>query len=333
MNLPPLKFWSGMLVVVSACVPAFAQVSNFDSLNGYTAGLETRLAGARALVTQFSDSDFKSHLVLSSHYVDREIGAAADRLKRNGDETTFTAGYNWAANDLYLGAAIATVKTTSDYVELNSPAPKPLEGNVDGDTLRGVVWAGSRWGKVSLGAVASFSQTSNDGVRRSDIGTSRADYDSTSATFGVRLAYTTEMSESLQVTPFAALSFASADADGFTEQGTSADRRILRDFSLKDDRAIVGVRLSAKESQWTPFGTIAWFSRLSGSGSSVSSSASNGSNLGTGFVPASNKNLFYVGAGLRGKLNDQWVADASLDYSKGGEEKQVGFSLAIRRLF
>ncbi len=333
MNLPHTKLGIGALLASFVCASAFAQVSNFDSLNGYTVGLETRLAGSRNLILRMDNADFQSNLIVTGSYIDRDIGAAADRLERSSNESSAMVGYNWANNGWRVGAAFATEQTSSDYVEINSPAPQPLRGSVDGDTYKGVFWAGAKWENFSLNAVASIGNSSNDGVRRSDIGTSRADYDSESMSFGVRFAYHSALGETVEFTPFAALNFASSDADGFAEQGTSPDRRILRDFSMKDNRLIVGARFSGKESSWTPFGTIAWMNRISDSGSNISSSASNGSNLGSGFVPSSSKNLFYFSAGMRGKLDEHWVLDGALDYSTGDEEKQFGVTLSVRRLF
>lgn len=333
MNLSHSKLGVGALFAAFACASAFAQVSNFDSLNGYAAGLETRLAGSRNLVLRMDNADFQSNVILAGSYLDRDIGAATDRLERSSNESSFMLGYNWAGNGWRAGAAIAADQTSSDYVEVNSPAPQPLRGSVDGDTFRGVFWVGTRLENFSINGVASFGNTSNDGVRRSDIGTSRADYDSDIASFGIRFAYHSSLGETVEFTPFAALNFASADADGFTEQGTSPDRRILRDFSMKDNRLIIGARFSGKESSWTPFGTIAWMNRISDSGSNISSSAINGSNLGSGFVPSASKNLFYFSAGMRGKLDENWVLDGALDYSTGDEEKQFGVALSVRRLF
>lgn len=333
MNFTQSKALTGLLLLALSAAGVSAQVSNFDSLNGYAAGVDTRLALSRGYLLRNPAAGATSNLFVNGSYTSRDVDAATDSMERSTDAQSFMVGYNWRLEGWSFGVGLVAESTSSDYVELNSPAPQPLRGSVDGDSFKGVVWAGFKLGQVDVGLHATAGSTSNDGVRRSDAGTSRAEFDSQDFSIGLRLSYTTQLSDTVVLEPFFGLNFASADSDGFAEQGTAPDRRILRDFKMRDDRIAAGVTISGKSGDWVPTATIAWLHRISDDGTTISSTASNGLNLGAGFAPSASDGVFLIGAGISGKLADRWRFDGTVDYSNGGDEEQFTLNLGVRREF
>lgn len=333
MNLPKSKTIIGLSLLALSATGLSAQVSNFDSLNGYAAGVDTRLALSRSYLLRAPASGATTNLFVNGSYTSRDVDAAADSMERSTDAKSILVGYNWALSGWNFGVGIAAETTSSDYVEINSPAPQPLRGSVDGDSFKGMAWAGFKLGQIDVNIHTAAGSTSNDGVRRSDSGTSRAEFDSQDFSFGVRFSYAMSLSENVSTTPFLGLNFASADNDGFAEQGTAPDRRILRDFKMRDDRLAVGATFSGKSGDWIPSATVAWLHRISNDGTKVSIAASNGTSLGTGFSPSASDGVFLIGAGLTGKLADHWRFDGAVDYMSGGEESQFTLNLAVRREF
>lgn len=333
MNLPKSKAIVSLLLLTLPAAGLTAQVSNFDSLNGYAAGVDTRLALTRSYLLRSPAAGTATNLFVHGSFTNRDIDAAADSMERSTDARSVMVGYNWALNGWNFGVGIAAETTTSDYIEINSPAPQPLRGSVDGDSFKGVAWAGFKLGQIDVNLHAAAGSTSNEGVRRSDAGTSRAEFDSKDFSIGVRFSHAMSLSENVNATPFLGLNFASADSDGFAEQGSSPDRRVLRDFKMRDDRLALGATFSAKSGDWIPSATIAWLHRISDDGTNISSTASNGSNLGSGFAPSASDGVFLIGAGISGKLADLWRFDGTVDYSSGGEEDQFTLNLSVRREF
>lgn len=333
MNLPQSKAALGLLLLVLSAAGVSAQVSNFDSLNGYAAGVDTRLALSRSYILRNPTAGATSNLFVTGTYTNRDVDASVDSMERSTDAQSFMVGYNWNGGTWNFGVGLVAETTSSDYVELNSPAPQPLRGSVDGDSFKGVVWAGFKAGKIDINLHATAGSTSNEGVRRSDAGTSRAEFDSQDTSFGIRFAYPTQLSETVAFEPFLGMNFATADNDGFAEQGTAPDRRILRDFKLRDDRFVIGATFAGKSGDWIPSVTIAWLQRTSDDGFSISSTASNGAGLGAGFAPSASDGVFYLAAGINGKLAEHWRFDGTVDYTTGDDESQFSLSLSVRRQF
>ncbi|MBI2514479.1 MAG: autotransporter outer membrane beta-barrel domain-containing protein [Opitutae bacterium] len=328
-----LKTLASLSFVAALSTAAFAQVSNFDTLNGYASGVDVRLARARAEMLRAGRAEGESNLVVSADYINRKVDAAVDSIERSAHGESGRVGYNWRFNEWSVGAAIGYGNIRTDYNEINSPAPVPLHGYVTATSTEGIVWVGYKSGAWRFSAVGAVGTTKNKGRRTSDAGSSFADYDSSDSSFGLTLSREIPVSDALVVEPFVGLSFASSSTDGFTEQGTSPDRRIVRDFSMDENRGAIGVRVAGRQSDWTPFASVAWLSRFSGGDSNISNTASNGSNLGVGFVPAASKGLVFVGAGLSGKLDDNWNVAGTIEYFAGGDERAFGLSLTVGRKF
>lgn len=333
MNFPPSKAAFGLLLLALSAAGVSAQVSNFDSLNGYAAGVDTRLSLSRSYLLRNPSAGATSNLFATASYTNRDVDAANDSMERSTDAQSFMVGYNWSRGTWNIGLGLVAETTSSDYVEINSPAPQPLRGSVDGDAFKGVVWAGFKLGQFDVNLHATAGSTSNEGMRRSDAGLSRAEFDSQDFSFGLRIAYPTQLGETVAFAPFVGMNFATADNDGFTEQGTAPDRRIIRDFKLRDDRLALGATFSGKGDGWVPSATIAWLHRTSGDGTSISSSAINGAGLGAGFAPSASDGVIYLAAGIRGKLAEHWLLDGSVDYTTGDDESQFSLSLSVRRQF
>jgi len=320
------------LLGASLAATALAQVSNFDTLNGYATAADSRLAQARYQVLRMGEFTGASNIVVSANYVSRDVDAAKDSIERKTRSENGLVGYTWKQADWYVGGGLGYDYTKSDYNEVRSPAPVPLHGNVYAKTTEFSAWAGVNTGWVQLAVSGSLGTTSNDGKRISDAGSSRADYDSKSSTFALRVSHNMSF-ESVVLDPFVGVSFASTDVDGFSEVGIAPDRRILRDFDLKENRFAFGARISGKQGDWIPSFTAAYLTRMSGGESGISNTASNGSNLGVGVVPEASNGLFYVGAGLTGKIDEHWMVSGTVDYTAGGDESQLGLNIRISRSF
>ncbi len=311
----------------------FAQISYFDCLNGYASGADTRLAFGRAEMLRAARLESASNLVFTGDYLDRTVDASQDSIERSGHGQNGRLGYNWQMNDWSFGAAVGYGDVRSNYKEINSPSPTPLRGNVDAKSTMGYVWASYSFSGWRLAAVGNIGATKNTARRTSDAGTSLADFDSSDRAFGLSLSHEYSFSDAMLVTPFVGLSFASSSADGFTEQGTAPDRRIVRDFSMDENRGAIGVRLSGKGATWQPFASAAWLARFSGGNSDIFTTALNGANLSVGRVTAASKGLFYVSTGLSGKLDEHWNCAGTIEYYSGGNERALGLALSVVRKF
>lgn len=333
MKTTTLRSAASLLFVVVASLPALAQVSNFDTLNGYTAGVENRVAQARSAMLRLGPADSQPNLTVTVSYLNRTLDATGDSIERDTKGDRGTVGYTWTRGDWSGGFGVATDFTKSDYREINSPAPKPLNGKVTTRALEGSAWVGVNFGAARVVVVGAVARSTNKGTRISDAGFSRADYDSRDRSLGLQVSYNMSPGENFSVQPFASISSATADADGFTEQGTAPDRRIVRDYSVRETFGALGARIAGTQGPWIPSVTVAWLNQFSDGNMRISSSAINGSNLGSGMVPGSAKNLFYLGAGLNGTVAERWLLGLDVQYFNGGEEKQFGLSVNLRRTF
>lgn len=321
------------LLVVLSSLPALAQVSNFDTLNGYTAGVENRVAQARSSVLRLGPAESEPNLTVTGSYLSRNLDATGDSIERDTKGDREMVELNWKRGDWSGGFGLAADYTKSDYREINSPAPTPLNGKVRTKAFEGSAWVGVNMGAARLVVVGATGRSSNKGTRISDAGFSRANFDSRDHSLGLQLSYHMTPGENLAVQPFASISTATADADGFTEQGTAPDRRIVRGYSIRETFGAVGARFAGRQGTWNPALTVAWLNQFSDGNMTISSSAINGSNLGSGTVPSASKNLFFIGAGLSGTVAERWLLGLDLQYFIGGQEKQFGVNASLRRTF
>ena len=321
------------LLAVALSSVASAQIDNFDSLNGYAAGLELRLNSEHQGFFELRTPKAGFAVGIEGSTINRDISPANDRLKRENQAQFYGLNASWGTETWNIGASIIQTDTSSDYLEINSPAPTPTSGTVDSDSLAGRVWLLYTSGDFSLTASLTSSSSDYTGSRRSDLGASSAKFDG-SGSFGlVKIAYDLSLSDKIAVTPFAGIIWAKAKADGFTEGGTAADRRIVGKFDTDESNAALGVRIGAKDGAWKPALTLGWLNELSSDAARISVKAINGFDLGVGSVPNASESMFYAGLQLQGDLDDNWSVRGSVDYFTGGDEQQTGFSLGIRRGF
>lgn len=312
---------------------ASAQIENFDSLNGYGAGLELRLATSQTELVNLRSPHAGWTVGLDGQYYSRDVSPAADRLKRDNSAHAFGLTSSWGTATWSLGATIGTYDAQSDYVEVNSPAPTPTNGEIDTSATTGDIWLVGTFGKLTADVSIGFSGANYKGTRRSDVGSSNAKFDGSGSTVALRFAYDYEVSSTVSLTPFVGIVWAKADADGFTEQGTAPDRRIVGDFSAKESDALFGLRLAGKSGAWRPALALGWFTELSSDPALLPIKAINGFDLGSGEIPNASKSLFYAGLQVDGQLDDNWSVRGAVNYFTGGDEEQTGFSLAITRGF
>ncbi len=333
-----MKFLSTKILVASLISAVTAtcvvgQVANFDSLNGYAAGVETRIVSNRETLVHVQNLNTLSGLTLSGQYIDRTIKATADRIERDTNGRSGTLGYGWNLGTWGMGIRLTADTTTSDYTEVRSPAPVPLHGVVDADTLAGQLWVGGNFGSWHVNLALGAGKTDHDGTRISDIGSSRASFDSTDKSVQFQVSYEHATTGKMAIRSMAGISNINAQADGFTETGTSPDRRIVRDFKARETMGLLGLQLAAKEGDWVPSVTVAWLHEFSENDTRITNSAINGANLGSGLVPNTAGDLFYANVRLDGRMSKDWVLSSELQYVKGGSEKQWGFQLGIKRVF
>lgn len=321
------------LLAVTLATLTSAQIDNFDSLNGYAAGVELRLNSEHQGFYQLRSPQEGFTMGVEGNSTSRDVSPAEDRLERENDSNYYGLNVSWGTDSWNIGASLVRTDSSSDYLEINSPAPTPTSGQIDSETTAGQFWVLFTSGEFTFSGGLTASSTEYDGTRRSDLGASSASFDG-SGTFGfVKMTYDVSVSNNMVLTPFGGIIWASADADGFTELGTAADRRIVGDFTSDETNLAVGLRLSAKEGQWKPSITVGWLNELSADPAKISIKAINGFDLGVGTVPNASDSLFYVGLGLEGQLDDSWSVRGSVDFFTGGDEEQTGFSLGIRREF
>lgn len=323
----------GSVVSLALATSAFAQVSNFDSLNGYAAGLEARVAGNREALFRAPAVTNLAGLTVGGQYTDREIDAARDRIERDTQASSVSLGYGWKVSEWVVGVGVAFDSSSSDYTEVNSPAPTPLHGAVESDTWSAQLWTGGNLGAIAVQAALGFGQGEHDGSRVSDIGSSTASFDSDDVFFRLQFSYDHAVSEGVLLQPFAGFSYIKADADGFTEVGTAPDRRIVGDFSARETMGNLGVRLAGRQGRWVPSATVAWLREFSANETTLGISAINNTPIGSGVVPNTGKSFFFASVRLDGRLQDGWTIGTEVNHLSGGDEKQWGLQLAITKSF
>ena len=308
-----------------------AQINNFDSLNGYAAGLELRLSSRHADLTDLRSPKAGWTLNLEGDFVGRDIDPESDRLKRDNKSQQYALVAGWGTEVWNIGATVGITNAKSDYEEINSPAPVPTTGSVDTEGVSGRLWAVRQMGAFTFDAALGMAETSYDGVRKSDVGTSTADFDGND-TFGyLRLAYDWAVTDSVLIVPFAGMVWVDSEADGFTEAGNAPDRRIVGDFSTSESNAVFGAKITAAGGAWKPYLALGWFTELSSDQAVLSVKAINGFDLGQGAVPNASDSLFYASLGVDGDLADGWQVRGSVDFYSGGDEEQTGIRLSLGR--
>ncbi len=324
---------AGIAIAFTFTVSSFAQVGNFDNLNGYASGLETRLATMRDPLVRVGPASDDNGVALSGNYLDRKIAAAFDRIERNTNGSGATLNYGWSEKIWNVGLAVSSDYTTSDYKELKSSAIIPLHGQVKSRTTSGLARAGTTQGAWNINVFAGTGSTNHDGTRISDAGSSSASFRSRDYTLGIQTSYDVALTDTVNLTPFGSLAHLTANADGFTEMGTAPDRRIISAFSSRESLGTVGARLVAKQGNWIPSLTIACMHEFSPRSIAMVNSAIDGSNLGSGFVPETATNLFLANVRVEGELAKNWFAGAQVQFLDGGDERQWTLHLTVRRTF
>ncbi len=319
-RIPSSRLFAFALLTVAISSGLPAQVSNFDTLNGYASGVETQVALSRHDLVGLDNSLIAATgIVASTGYLSREIDRGDDSFSREADGATGLIGYNWKKANWNFGIGVGGARIKTSYSEVNSPAPTPIHGTVEASTVQGRAWVGVEAGNFRMSVAGAIDNTSNDGTRVNDAGTSKANYDSEGGSFAVRISYEIPMNDAVSAQPFIGLSKATSDTDGFTEQGTAPDRRILQAFSVDESYGVAGVRVSGRQGNWIPHATVAWLEHLSGSDATIRSSAINGSNLGAGLSKSSSAGQFYFGAGISGTV-ERFRAGADLGYFTSDRE-------------
>ncbi|GAB5562688.1 MAG: hypothetical protein SynsKO_43350 [Synoicihabitans sp.] len=325
----------GLAAGVSALLgsSAFAQINNFDSLNGYAAGSERRLSSRNSEFTNLRAPRAGFTIGVDTRYSDRSVDPARDRLRRNSDTQEFKVDASWGTESWAIGAVVGFTDAKSNYEEIDSPAPSPTTGTVDGNGTSARAFLVGRSGLFTFEGSLGFADVSYDGTRNSDIGSSVADYDGSDSFGFVRIAYDWTFNDSVLLKPFAGVVWVESDADGFTEMGTSPDRRIVGGFSTSETNAVIGTKITAQSGNWKPFLTLSWFNELSTDSAELSIRAINGFDLGTGVVPNSSTSLFHARLGVNGDLENGWKMDGSVEIYTGGDQEETGFRLAVSRSF
>ena len=324
---------AGLALILAGALSASAQVSNFDALNGYATGMETRMARLRDATLRSTAAESESAMTVSVGYLNRKLSAAKDSLERNAKGENGQFGVSWNKSDWELGLTIGTESITNDYNEVHSPSPTPLHGKVKATTTNVAVEGGFKAGSLRIIVSGSLAASTYSGTRISDAGSSHVDYKGDDHSLGLRIPYEIKVSEAYVFEPYAAVSLLKGSVDGFTEQGTAPDRRIVKSFTQDLTYGAIGLRFAGKQSEWTPSATVALFDRLSGGDTSINNSAINGANLGVGKVPQISSSQLYVGAGLEGKIADHWRLGFEAAYVSGGSEKEFTARLNLRRSF
>ncbi|WP_221031121.1 autotransporter outer membrane beta-barrel domain-containing protein [Actomonas aquatica] len=310
-----------------------AQIDNFDSLNGYAAGLEMRLTNWHSDLSTLRSPAQGWTVSVDGEHFERDVDPATDRLKRDNSGQQFALNIGWGTTEWNAGVSVGMTDASSDYEEINSPAPVPTTGSVDTEGVSGRLWVVGKVGAVTIDAALGMAETSYDGIRNSDIGSSMAEFDG-SDTFGyVRASYDWAVSDSIVIVPFAGLVWVDSDADGFTEQGTSPDRRIVGDFSTSESNAVFGATIMAAKGNWKPYLTLGYFTELSSDAAVLSVQAINGFDLGQGVVPNASESLFHASLGVDADLGEGWALRGSVDFYTGGDEEQTGLRLSVGRSF
>ena len=317
------------VLACSSPLTVLAQISNFDSLNGYSAGLENRLINTRDRMMDDIRVSDQTRYHFSYRYVDREIDPVTERIRREMDGSGARLGMDWSFGDWALGLDIDYDRVSTDYLELNSPSPIPTSGTIKSRGYQLAANLRGASGNFRYGVGAGWGKTDHDGTRQSDIGLSSADYDSDEYFGFIRVEYLFILTDGVVIAPFAGISSMRVKADGFEESGTAADRRIVSDFSTRETLGTIGIRYDGEWGRVRPSLTLAWIEALDSNDFELGISASNGTPLGVGIVEAPYSGLFHIGAGLRIDLGNDWSLTPSARYQTGGDESAWNVQVGI----
>lgn len=329
MNMRKLFVLAGFLL---SALGASAQISNFDSLNGYTAGMENRLTLIRDRGLSPLASVSESEASFRFSYVDQKIDPVSERIRRDMNSSQYQAGYQWSAGTWALGLNVNYDRTTTDYMELESPSPTPTSGRIKGDGYQLGVHAQGALDAFHFGVEVGFGKSDYDATRRSDAGSSTADYDSDGSFATLRLEYHILFDNGWSLVPFGSVTTARIKSDGFAEQGTAPDRRIIQDFSIREHFGIFGLSFVANQGTVRPSFSLAWIERFSSSDFEIASTASDGSNLASGIVLFPYSGILAARAAVDFQLAEDWLLSPEFRYLSGGDETswRAGFGLSYR---
>lgn len=322
-----------LFLALSFPLAGLAQIDNFDSLNGYSAGLENRLVNTRdRLINEVKISDQPIYH-LSYRYVDRKIDPVTERIRRQMDGSGARLGVNWSFTNWSLGFDVDYDRVSTDYLELNSPSPVPTGGTIKSTGYQLAANLAGFAGDFRYSVGAGWGKADHDGTRVSDIGLSRADYDSDEYFAYLQVEYQFVLTDNAVLTPFAGLSTMRVNGDGFEEMGTAADRRIVSDFKTRETLATIGVRLAGDWGSVRPSLSLAWIKSVSSDDFELGIAAINGTALGVGKVNTPYSSLFHAGLGFQIDLGNNWSLTPQAHYQKGGDETLWTFQLSLAHGF
>lgn len=307
----------------------FGQIANFDSLNGYSAGMENRLVNTRdRMMDDVRVSDQTSYQ-FEYRYMDREIDPVTERIRREMDGSGARLGFDWGFDGWSLGLDVDYDRVSTDYLELNSPSPIPTSGTIKTRSYQLAANLSGAAGDFRYTVGAGWGKSDHDGTRQSDVGLSSASYDSDEYFGFVRAEYLFLLTDGVVIAPFVGLSSMRVKADGFEETGTAADRRIVSDFSTRESLGTIGIRIDGEWGRVRPSFTVAWIEALSSNDFEMAVQASNGTPLGVGVVQSPYSGLFHSSVGLRIDLDNGWSLNPSAHYQTGGDETAWNLRLGI----
>ncbi|MCC5833390.1 MAG: autotransporter outer membrane beta-barrel domain-containing protein [Opitutales bacterium] len=318
---------------VLGALAADAQISNFDSLNGYTSGIENRLTLVRDRGLEPIRSVSESEFYFNLGYMDQKVDPVDERIRRDMSSSQAMIGYQWSQGTWAFGLNLNYDRTNTDYTELDSPSPTPTSGRVKGTGYQLALHTQSSVGVFHFGLEAGLGKADYDATRRSDAGSSTADFDSDGSFATLRLEYHLGFENGWTMIPFAAFTTARMKADGFAEAGGSPDRRVIQDFSIREHLGLFGVSFRADWGNVRPLFSVAWIERLSSDDFELTSTAPGGSNLASGTVQFPYSGLLAIQVAFDFDLSQNWQLTPEIRFLSGGDETSWRTGLGLRYHF
>lgn len=321
------------LFLVALPFSGMGQISNFDSLNGYSSGMENRMTIVRDRGLDFLSFSTATETSLKVRYVDHQVDPVDERILRESDGSGIRAGFQWGLGNWAVGLDLDYESVTTNYRELDSPSPTPSSGYLKGEGYQVAASAMMHLDAWRIGFEAGFGNADFDGIRQSDAGVSAADFDSDETFASARVAYFIDLDNQWIVIPFVAYATSRMKTDGFSETGTAPDRRIVESFRIREHLGILGVRFKADWGSVRPHFSVSWIERLSGDDFRIGSTASDGSNHGIGLVETPYSGMYAIQIGFDFDLGEGWVFHPEVRYLDGGDETNWSLRAGIAYRF
>lgn len=316
------------------CLPIVGrgQIQNFDSLNGYGAGPDNRLMVVRDRALDDLPATTDSSADLRLRYVTREVDPANERFERDTDGMGARFGLFGGMDYLRFGVDLDYKELTTDYLELDPPGPVGNQGRVETKGYQVGLNLLGHFGEWRLGLQGGYGHADHDATRRSDAGTSMADYDSKEYFAVARVERVFTFESEVSLAPYVAFSTTRVQTDGFTESGSS-DSRIVEDFSMRESLGLAGLRVSRDWGNVHPALSVSWVRRLGGGSFEMVSTASDGMERRSGEVEAPYSDLLAVGVSVDFDLDRGWWLRPEAQYLAGGDVSQWTLGLGLGRSF